>query len=94
MKAASALLAGVIFGAGLAISGMADPARVLGFLVISADWDPSLIGVMGGAVLTAAIGYALVTRRGRPLADSEFRLPTSTRVDGKLIFGAALFGVG
>ena len=94
MKAFSALLAGALFGAGLAVSGMADPANVLGFLVISPDWNPALLGVMGGAVITAGLGYALVLRMERPIAAPEFQVPTATVIDAKLVGGAALFGIG
>lgn len=95
MRIASAALAGLIFGIGLALSGMLDPARVLGFLDITGgQWDPTLIFVLGGAVGVAAIGFALTQRRTRPVFDEGFRLPGTSAIDGKLLGGAAMFGVG
>ncbi|WP_196259905.1 DUF6691 family protein [Pelagibacterium limicola] len=90
----SALLAGLVFGAGIAVSGMINPAKVLNFLDLAGAWDPSLIFVMGGAVAVATIGYRLVFRRTRPLFDTSFHLPTRTTVDARLVGGSALFGVG
>lgn len=89
-----ALIAGILFGAGLAVSGMADPANVLAFLVLSPGWNPALVGVMGGAVVTTAIGYALITRRGKPLLAAAFSIPDAVRIDSRLGVGAALFGIG
>ncbi len=95
MKAAHAFaaLAGVLFGAGLVISGMADPARVLGFLTLAPGWDPTLAFVMAGALAVALPGYALLHRRGRPLLASGFS-PRVSGIDGRLLLGAALFGLG
>ncbi len=89
-----ALLAGMLFGAGLLISGMADPQRVLAFLTIGPDWDPSLALVMAGALTITVPGFALMRRRGRPLFTERFTAPTQNRIDRRLLIGAALFGLG
>ena len=88
------LSAGLIFGFGLAISGMLDPERVRGFLDIFGVWDPSLAFVLGGAVTVSAAGYLISRRMGRPLLDVAFHLPNTTRLDSSLVLGAAMFGVG
>jgi uncharacterized protein len=93
-KSIAALAAGLIFGAGLAISGMTDPAKVLGFLDLFGRWDPSLAFVMGGALAVAIPGYAWARTRGRPVLEPEFAAPASNRIDSRLIGGAAIFGVG
>lgn len=91
----SALAAGVIFGLGIAISGMGNPAKVLNFFDLLGAWDPSLAFVMGGALITAAIGYRIIFgRRQAPIFDTKFHLPTSNAIDAKLIGGSALFGIG
>lgn len=87
-------IAGLIFGLGLAISGMTDPARVLGFLDIAGAWDPTLMFVLGAAVVTNFIGYRLVLRRPNPLFAERFQLPTRQDLDARLIGGSALFGIG
>jgi uncharacterized membrane protein YedE/YeeE len=94
MKAWIAFAAGLLFGLGLSLGGMTQPAVVLGFLDIFGAWDPRLVFVMAGAVLTTAIGYRLVLRRSRPLLAERFQWPTSRRIDARLIGGAALFGIG
>ena len=94
VKTAAGYLAGLLFGLGLAISGMTDPARVLGFLDIAGVWDPTLIFVLGAAVGTTFVGYRLVFARGTPLFSTQFQLPTKQELDAKLLGGAALFGVG
>ena len=94
MKALAGYLAGLLFGLGLAISGMTDPARVIGFLDVAGAWDPTLIFVLGGAVITTFIGYRLVWRRQAPVLDARFQLPTRRDLDGRLLGGAALFGIG
>ncbi len=94
MKTAAGYVAGLIFGLGLAISGMTDPARVLGFLDVAGDWDPTLMFVLGAAVVTTFIGYRLVLKRSAPLLSGVFQLPTKRELDGKLLGGAALFGIG
>jgi uncharacterized membrane protein YedE/YeeE len=94
----AALVSGLLFGAGLVVSGMGRPEKVLGFLDLGAfpqgAWDPSLAFVMAGALLVAIPGFALVGRRARPILDSRFHLPANTQLDRKLILGAILFGVG
>ncbi|MEL6362285.1 MAG: DUF6691 family protein [Pseudomonadota bacterium] len=94
MKLVFALLAGLVFGTGIAISGMMDPAKVLNFFDVAGAWDPSLAFVMGGALVVTFIGYRLAWRRKAPLFDEQFQLPRSTVIDRKLIGGSALFGVG
>ena len=94
MKITLALLAGLVFGLGLSLGGMTQPAVVLGFLDLFGAWNPRLVFVMGGAVLTTAIGYRLVFRRDRPLFESDFQLPTARRFDARLVGGSALFGIG
>lgn len=94
MKHLFALLTGLVFGIGIAISGMMDPAKVLNFFDIAGTWDPSLIFVMGGALIVTFVGYRLVWRRSKPLFEQRFQVPTSTLIDTKLIGGSALFGVG
>jgi len=91
----SALVSGLIFGLGIALSGMGNPAKVLNFFDPLGTWDPSLAFVMGGALVTAAIGYRVVFGRAKaPLFDTKFHLPTSKAIDAKLVGGSALFGVG
>ncbi|WP_085919213.1 DUF6691 family protein [Halomonas sp. CSM-2] len=94
MKTLMGYIAGLIFGLGLTISGMTDPARVLGFLDIAGAWDPTLIFVLGGAVATNFIGYRLVLRRLHPIFGERFQLPTRQDLDSRLIVGASLFGIG
>ncbi len=94
MRNAVNLLAGLIFGLGLLISGMANPTKVQNFLDLAGTFDPSLLCVMGGAVMVTLIGYRLVLRRSRPLLAERFYLPTAKDVDSRLLTGAALFGVG
>lgn len=90
----AAMASGLLFGAGLAVSGMVDPLRVLGFLDVAGAWDPTLAFVMGGAVLVSAPAFWLARRRHAPVFAHKFDLPTATRVDRRLIVGAALFGIG
>ncbi|MGM0451004.1 MAG: DUF6691 family protein [Pseudomonadota bacterium] len=94
MKALAGLVAGLLFGLGLAIGGMTDPQRVLDFLDVAGAWDPTLIGVMGGAVVTSFIGYRLVWRMGAPKLEPRFFIPSRQDLDGRLLGGAALFGIG
>ncbi len=94
MRTLMAYAAGLLFGLGLAISGMTDPARVLGFLDIAGEWDPTLAFVLGGAVITTFIGYRLVLRRSSPFFGDEFHLPTKRELDSRLLGGAALFCIG
>ena len=88
------LMAGLLFGVGLAVSGMTDPHIVLGFLDVAGDWNPALALVMIGALAVAMPGYRLVFQRGRPLWADGFALPAAKTIDGRLIVGAALFGTG
>ncbi|WP_170476476.1 DUF6691 family protein [Ruegeria arenilitoris] len=94
MKMIFALFTGLVFGIGIAISGMMDPAKVLNFFDIAGTWDPSLVFVMGGALLVTFIGYRLVWRRCAPMFSDGFQLPTSKTIDARLIGGSALFGIG
>ncbi|MEO8723605.1 MAG: DUF6691 family protein [Sphingobium sp.] len=89
-----AIIAGALFGAGLAISGMADPQRVRGFLDVLGAWDPTLAFVMGGALVPMAVAWRLHTRMTMPLAAPRFSLPTNRDLNPRLIGGAALFGIG
>jgi uncharacterized protein len=89
-----ALVTGTIFGAGLALSDMINPARVLAFLDPFGAWDPTLALVMAGAVLPSAIGYLLSRRMRRPLFDSRFFIPENRVLDRQLLAGAAIFGIG
>ena len=89
-----AVASGVFFGLGLAVSGLMDPAKVLGFLDFAGDWDPTLAFVMGGALLICIPAYRIVLKRGRPLLARGFELPAESSLDGRLLGGAALFGVG
>ena len=94
MRLFSAYLVGLVFGTGIALSGMANPAKVLNFFDLAGAWDPSLALVMGGALATAALGYPLVFRRGAPVLSPRFQLPTSRDIDARLVGGAAVFGIG
>lgn len=90
-----ALAAGALFGFGLSLSGMVDPARVSGFLdVASGHWDPSLMFVLGGAVMVAVPGVLLSRRLAKPVLAEDFNLPAKSRIDRPLITGSAIFGVG
>lgn len=94
MKLIFALFTGLVFGIGMAFSGMMDPAKVLNFFDVAGSWDPSLAFVMGGALLVTFFGYKLVWRRDAPLFGTRFQVPTGTVIDAKLIGGSALFGIG
>jgi uncharacterized protein len=89
-----AIIAGMIFGAGLMLSDMVNPARVLNFLDIAGSWDPTLIFVMAGGLAVATVGYRLVLRRRSPVYADAFNLPAQRQIDLPLIGGAALFGIG
>lgn len=88
------LLSGFLFGAGLTISGMVNPAKILNFLDLTGQFDATLIFVMGAGLIISTIGYQLIFKRGKPFFDDKFHLPTSELIDAKLIGGAALFGLG
>ncbi|MDD9727434.1 YeeE/YedE family protein [Roseovarius sp. SK2] len=94
MKLLFAVLTGMVFGAGITLSGMINPAKVLNFLDIAGTWDASLIFVMGGAVMVTFVGYRLVWRRSAPLFAGGFQVPGSTVIDSRLVGGSALFGIG
>jgi uncharacterized membrane protein YedE/YeeE len=93
-RGAAAFVAGLLFALGLAVGGMTLPSKVIGFLDVTGDWDPSLMFVMAGAIAVHTIVYRLVLRRGTPLFAERFALPTRRDLDARLITGAAIFGVG
>jgi len=88
------LFAGALFGLGLAVSGMVDPAKVIGFLDVAGDWDPTLAFVMGGALLVTIPAFRLIFKRPSPVLAEDFELPTKKELDARLLGGSALFGVG
>jgi uncharacterized membrane protein YedE/YeeE len=90
----SVLAAGLLFGLGLAISGMTHASKVLGFLDVSGDWDPSLLLVLGGAVGVTVVAYRFILRMPEPVFEPVFRLPRVKDIDGPLVVGAAIFGIG
>ncbi len=94
MRFATTYLIGLVFGVGIAISGMMNPAKVLNFFDVAGMWDASLAFVMGGALVVTFAGYRLVLRRAAPICEDRFALPTATRIDMRLIGGSAVFGVG
>ncbi|MGU3666703.1 DUF6691 family protein [Methylobacterium sp. A49B] len=94
LRVAVALASGLIFGLGLALSGMLDPARVRGFLDVAGAWDPTLVFVLGGAVTVSGLGYFLSRRRSGPVLGTRFDGPSKRRIDAPLVGGAALFGIG
>ncbi len=89
-----ALLCGVLFGAGLVVSDMINPARVLAFLDVAGAWDPALAFVMGGALIPSAAAYLYRRRLAKPLLDARFHVPTQRTIDRRLIGGAVIFGLG
>lgn len=88
------LALGLLFGIGLVVSGMSDPAKVQNFLDLLGTWDPSLAFVMGGAVVTAFVGYRLVFKRPKPVASASFHLPAGTAIDRRILIGPTIFGIG
>jgi uncharacterized membrane protein YedE/YeeE len=94
MRLAAPLAAGALFGLGLLVSGMMNPAKVLGFLDLAGAWDPSLAFVMAGAIPVAALGFRLGLRRARPVCAQAFVPPARRGIDRRLIAGAVLFGLG
>lgn len=90
----SGLVTGLLFGFGLTISGLINPVKVVAFLDIAGNWDPSLAFVMLGGIAVSAVGFKLVLRRSRPIFQPNFTLPTRKDIDFKLIAGAGIFGVG
>ena len=94
MQILSTFIVGVLFGLGLVVSGLINPAKVLNFLDFAGTWDPSLAFTMAAAIATTAIGYRFVFRRRAPLLGGSFQLPAASDIDARLIGGAALFGIG
>ena len=94
MRYLSLYLIGLIFGTGISVSGMANPAKVLNFFDIMGTWDPSLAFVMGGAVIVTFIGYRFVLKRPMPVMADRFHLPTNRAIDPRLLGGSAVFGIG
>lgn len=90
----AAAIAGALFGAGLALAGMTDPRRVLGFLDVTGDFDPTLAWVLASALLVSAVGQRWALRRAQPLCAPRFQLPAPRGIDRRLLLGAALFGIG
>jgi uncharacterized protein len=88
------LVSGLIFGLGLAVSGMTHASKVLGFLDVTGNWDPSLLLVLGGAVAVTAVAFRFILRRPAPVLEDKFRLPVAKYIDGPLVVGAAIFGIG
>lgn len=93
-RIAASIICGLIFGTGLVISDMINPARVLAFLDVAGNWDPSLAFVIGGALVPSAVAYIVRRSRSAPLLDSRFYVPANAPIDWKLVTGAALFGLG
>ena len=87
-------LAGLLLGLGLILSGMANPAKVVGFLDVAGPWDPSLGLVMGGGLVIGSIGFAMLKRQPKTLLGEPLNLPSSRKIDGRLIAGSVLFGIG
>jgi len=94
LQGLASLLAGVVFGVGLAVSQMIDPNKVLGFLDLAGDWDASLLLVLGGAVCLSTVLFRVLLRRPAPVLDDHFHLPTSSVIDARLLTGSVLFGIG
>ncbi|MGJ9416865.1 DUF6691 family protein [Massilia sp. CMS3.1] len=94
MQIVMALMAGLIFGIGLIVSGMTNPAKVIGFLDLAGKWDPSLAFVMGGAILVGVVAFGFARKRERSLLGAVMRLPTATNIDRRLVMGSLAFGAG
>lgn len=94
MQIFMALMVGLLFGIGLIVSGMTDPAKVIGFLDLAGSWDPSLAFVMGGAILVGVFAFGVARRRKRSLLGAPMRLPTATAIDRRLVLGSLAFGAG
>lgn len=94
MKSIISLLTGILFGAGLCISGMVNPAKVIGFLDITGQWDPSLALVMAGGLTVMIVANLISRRMYRPLYAEYWRLPTRDKIDRSLLLGSAVFGIG
>lgn len=94
MNALYSFAAGLVFGAGLILSGMTDPGKVIGFLDVAGNWDPSLAFVIGGAILVGFFAFRSAGRRGRTFVGGALHLPTRRDIDARLILGSAAFGIG
>lgn len=94
MQILMALIAGLTFGIGLIVSGMTNPAKVIGFLDLAGKWDPSLAFVMGGAILVGVVAFGFARKRERSLLGAVMRLPTATHIDRRLVLGSLAFGAG
>ena len=94
MKRIVLFLAGLCFGAGVTVSGMVNPLKVLNFMDIAGTWDPTLLFVMGAGLVATFIGYRFIFRRQRPLYAGSFQVPITRKVDARLIGGSAMFGLG
>lgn len=94
LQALAGLISGFTLGAGLLISGMSDPGKVLGFLDIGSQWNPALIGVLGGAVMVSLLGFSLAKKMQHPWLDQQFYAPTKKVIDQPLIIGGLMFGIG
>jgi uncharacterized membrane protein YedE/YeeE len=94
MHVITSLLAGLVFGLGLIVSGMANPAKVLGFLDLAGHWDPSLAFVMAGAIAVGLLAFALARRRTLSFLGAEMKLPSARDIDRRLVVGSVLFGIG
>src|SRR6187431_3164330 len=94
MHTLASFLTGLLFGAGLVVSGMIDPFKVIGFLDVAGPWDPSLAFVMAGAILVGVLAYRIAGRRSAAVLGGPMRLPTARAVDRRLILGSVVFGVG
>lgn len=94
MPLVSLFLLGLVFGLGLILSGMSDPGKVLGFLDLTGSWDPSLGLVMGGAIVVSFVAFRIARTRGTSLLGAPLKLPSSTTIDKRLVFGSLTFGVG
>jgi len=90
----AAFFSALLFGLGLGISGMTQPAKVLGFLDITGQWNPSLLAVMAGAILVHSISYRLITKRKSPVLVGQFQIPTRRDIDWRLVLGSTIFGLG
>lgn len=94
MHIVTAFIVGLVFGIGLIVAGMTNPAKVQGFLDLAGDWDPSLAFVMGGAILVGLVAFRFAGRRERALLGDAMRLPTATQIDRRLVLGGLAFGAG
>ncbi|MDO9049416.1 MAG: YeeE/YedE family protein [Methylobacter sp.] len=90
----NAFFVGLLFGLGLIISGMTDPSKIIAFLDLAGDWDPSLIFVMGGAILIGAVAFTIAKKRQRSLLGAPMQLPSETELDKGLLIGSLVFGIG